>query len=54
MRVIYCNARNIRAVGFGNRQYECGAAAVIHPSEVFLAWHSAFLFRREKIPGASF
>ena len=41
-------------VGFGNRQYECGAAAVIHPSEVFLAWHSAFLFRREKIPGASF
>jgi len=38
----------ISQIGFGNRQYESGAAGVILPSEVFLAWHSAFLFRREK------
>ena len=34
-------------VGFGNRQYESGAAAGILPSEVFWAWQNVFLFRRE-------
>ena len=33
----------ISQIGFGNRQYESGAAGASLPSEVFLAWHSAFL-----------